>query len=286
MTGPEAEARSASPAQPRESAPAPPSGPKVPPVPAASLRAPTLRDHALSAAAWAAALPFFVSVVPAITLACATLGVDRTLAAQRWFAHTQLRLTGCRWRAVVSPNVDPRRAYMFAHNHTNLYDFILMHNATPHYKQGLELESHFDIPVYGWFMKARGGIPVKPGKDGQTPAVMAHMRREIERGHCILVFPEGHRTVDGRVGPFRKGTFFIARDLGLPVCPVTVTGAFDFMRKGSMMIRPGQELTVYVDDPIETAGLPDAAVPELAERVRSIVAGRVDAYWREKGWPG
>jgi 1-acyl-sn-glycerol-3-phosphate acyltransferase len=182
--------------------------------------------------------------------------------------------------------VDPQRAYMFAHNHTNHYDFIFMHNATPHYKQGLELESHFKIPVYGWFMKARGGIPVKPGKDGQTPAVMAHMRREVDEGHCILVFPEGTRTLDGRVGPFRKGTFFIARDLGLPVCPVAVTGAFDLMRKGSLMLRPGHELTVYVDDPVETRGLPDSAIPELTEHVRSVVAKRVDDYWRERGWAG
>ena len=259
---------------------------KLPPVPAASLRAPTLLERALSVGAWAAALPWFATTVPALAVACATLGVDRTLAAQRIYAGTQLRLTGCSWRAVVSPKVDPKRAYMFAHNHTNIYDFILMHNATPHYKQGLELESHFKIPVYGWFMKARGGIPVKPGKDGQTPAVLAHMRREIEKGHCILVFPEGHRTLDGRVAPFRKGTFFIARDLGLPICPVAVTGAFDFMRKGSLMMRPGHELTCYVDDPIETQGLPDSAIPELAEHVRSVVAGRVDDYWRERGWPG
>jgi 1-acyl-sn-glycerol-3-phosphate acyltransferase len=258
----------------------------APPVPAASLQEPTLRDYLVSAGLWALNLPFFVTAVPTLALACATLGPDRTLAWQRWYAGTQLKLTRSKWRAVVSPKVDPKRAYMFAHNHTNAFDFILMHNATPHYKQGLELESHFKIPVYGWFMKARGGIPVKPGKDGQTPEVMAHMRREVDAGHCILVFPEAHRTLDGRVRPFRKGTFFIARDLGLPVVPVTVTGAFDLMRKGSMMLRPGHELTVYVDDPIETAGLPDAAIPELAEHVHSIISGRVDAYWRERGWKG
>ncbi len=258
----------------------------LPPVPAISLRAPTLLDRVKSVGGWAAAVPFFTATLPPIAALCATVGLERTQPLQRWYAGTQLALTGCSWRAVVSPKVDPKRAYMFAHNHTNQYDFIFMYNATPHYKCGLELESHFKIPVYGWFMKARGGIPVKPGKDGQTPEVLANMRREIDAGRCILVFPEGTRTLDGRVGRFRKGTFFIARDLGLPICPVAVTGAFDFMRKGSWVMRPGQELTVYVDDPIETAGLPDSAIPELTEHVRSVVAKRVDDYWREKGWPG
>lgn len=258
----------------------------VPRVPAASFEPPTLGDHVRSLGAWTLAVPFLAATLPPISLACAALGLDPTLPAQRWYAGTQLRLTGSKWRAVVSPKVDPKRAYMFAQNHTNLYDFVYMNNATPHYKCGLELESHFKIPFYGWFMKVRGGIPVKPGKGGQTPAVLANIRRATERGHCILAFPEGHRTLDGRVGSFRKGTFFIARDLGLPICPVAATGAFDLMRKGSLMIRPGHEITVYVDEPIETKGLPDSAIPELAEHVRSIVAGHVDDYWREKGWPG
>lgn len=256
------------------------------PVPAASLRNPTLLDRALSLGAYGTSLPFFLPVVPAMALGCAVLGPDATLPLQRFYAKWQLRLTGSRWTAHVHPKVDPKRAYMFAHNHTNIFDFILMHNATPHYKQGIELESHFKIPVYGWFMKARGGIPVKPGQKGQTPEVMAHMRREIDAGHSILVFPEGTRTKTGRVGRFRTGSFFIARDLGVPVCPVAVTGAFDMMRKGSLMIRPGHQLTVWVDEPIETAGLPDSAIPELAERVQNVVGRRIDDYWRERGWPG
>lgn len=256
------------------------------PVPAASLRPPTLADHARSAAAWGAGLPFFLSVVPTMALGCAVFGPDATMPLQRFYSTWALRLTGSRWAANVHPKVDPKRAYMFAHNHTNYFDFILMHNATPHYKQGVELESHFKIPVYGWFMKARGGIPVRPGVKGQSPEVMAHMRREVAAGHCILVFPEGTRTTDGRVGRFRTGSFFIARDLGLPVCPVAVTGAFDLMRKGSLLIRPGQTLTVWVEEPIETAGIPDAGIPELAEHVRRVVARRVDDYWRSRGWGG
>ena len=255
-------------------------------VPAASFVVPTLVDHAVSLGLWSASLTFFVPVVTTLAVGCATLGPDATLPFQRFFSKWQIFLTGSRWVANVHPKVDPKRAYMFAQNHTNNFDFVLMNNATPHYKQGVELESHFKIPVYGWFMKARGGIPVRAGVKGQSPEVMAHMRREVDAGHCILVFPEGTRTVDGRVGRFRTGSFFIARDLGLPVCPVAVTGAFDMMRKGSALLRPGHTLTVWVDEPVETAGLPDSAIPELAEHVRSVVAGRIDDYWRERGWEG
>ena len=77
--------------------------------------------------------------------------ISLTMPLQRWYAKWGLKVTGSSWKAVVHPKVDPGRPYLFAHNHTNHFDFILMHNATPHYKQGVELEEHFKIPFYGWF---------------------------------------------------------------------------------------------------------------------------------------
>jgi 1-acyl-sn-glycerol-3-phosphate acyltransferase len=253
-------------------------------VPAASLRAPTLAEQLVSLGLWSVGVSYMVPSLTTMGVLSATLGSERIEAMNRWYCRTQIRLTGSRWRAVVDPAVDPKTPYMFAQNHTNHFDHVWIYEATPHFKQGLELESHFKYPVYGWFMRARGTIPVRPFKEGQTPEVLAYMRREIERGHSILAFPEGHRTLDGRLRPFRRGVFFIARDLGLPIVPTTVTGAYDVMRKGSLVIRPGHEVTVYCDAPIATKGLPDSAIPELAEHVRSVMARRVDAYWASRGW--
>lgn len=240
------------------------------------------RDVVVSAALWAAGVSWLVPMLGGMGVLNATvLPSHRTEGLNRLYCRGQVALTGSRWRAVVDPAVDPNTPYMFCQNHTNHFDHVSLYPATPHFKQGLELESHFKIPFYGWFMKARGTIPVRPGKEGQTPEIMDRMRAEIARGHSILAFPEGHRTLDGRVGPFRRGVFFIARDLGLPIAPVAVTGMYRVMRKGSWLIRPGHEVTVYVDAPIPTAGLPDAAIPELAERVREVMAARIDAYWRQ-----
>lgn len=257
-----------------------------PRVPAASFEPPTLLDRAKSLALWGVGVSYLAQALPAMTVLSATLGSDRIDPVNRWYCRTQIRLTGSRWRAVVDPAVDPNTPYMFAQNHTNHFDHVWIYEATPHFKQGLELESHFKYPVYGWFMKARGTIPVKPGKEGQTPEVLDNMRREIAKNHSILAFPEGHRTTDGRLRPFRKGVFFIARDLGLPIVPTTVVGAFDVMRKGSLLIRPGHEVVVYCDAPISTRGLPDSAIGQLADHVRSVMAKRLDGYWRERGWAG
>jgi 1-acyl-sn-glycerol-3-phosphate acyltransferase len=239
------------------------------------------RDHLVSAALWGAGISWIVPMLGTMTALNATvLPSHRTEFLNRLYCRGQVALTGSRWKAVVDPAVDPSTPYMFCQNHTNHFDHVSLYPATPHFKQGLELEKHFRIPVYGWFMKARGTIGVRSGKEGQTPEIMENMRREIARGHSILAFPEGHRTLDGRVGPFRKGVFYIARDLGIPIAPVAVTGMYRVMRKGSWLIRPGHEVTVYVDAPVETKGIPDEGIPELAAHVRSVIAARVDAYWQ------
>ncbi|HEY8430087.1 MAG TPA: lysophospholipid acyltransferase family protein [Sandaracinaceae bacterium] len=254
----------------------------LPPAPARSFEKPTLADLAISAGLWTAGLAWLVPSLGAMTLIYKFVPAHRVDVLGRIYCRVQIALTGCRWRAVVHPKIDPNRPYIFAQNHTNHFDHVMLYNATPHYKQGLELESHFRYPFYGWFMKARGTIPVKKGQRGQTSELVERIRKEIAEGRSILAFPEGTRTRTGRVQPFRKGIFYIARDLGVPIVPVAVTGTFDLMRPGSLVLRPGNEITVYCEEPVETAGLTDAEIPALADRVRNAIRDRIEAYWAAK----
>lgn len=237
-------------------------------------------DRAVSAGLWAAGLAWLVPLLGTMMTVALVLPPDRTDWLSRLYCRGQVALTGARWRAVVDPAVDPHRAYLFVANHVNLLDHVTMYPATPHFKQGMELASHFDIPVYGWFMRQRGTIPVESGAGAaQLDALRARVAAEVARGHSILAFPEGTRTRDGRVRRFRKGVFVLARDLGLPIVPVTVTGMYEILRADSGLMRPGREVTVYCDAPIDPTGVPDAQIPQLAQRVREGIAARVDAHW-------
>lgn len=255
------------------------------PAPARSFEEPSLKEKIVSAGLWTAGLGWLAPALGSMTLVYHVVPAHRVNALGRAYCRVQIALTGNRWRAVVHPSIDPDRPYIFVQNHTNHYDHVLAYNATPHYKQGLELESHFKFPFYGWFMKARGTVPVKKGERGQTSDLTQRIKREIDAGRSILAFPEGSRTRTGRVAPFRKGIFYIARDLGVPIVPVAVTGAFDVMRAGSSIIRPGNEITVYCDEPVETAGVSDEALPALVREVRGAIKARIEAYWAEHGRP-
>lgn len=241
-------------------------------------RGASLGDKVVSGALWAAGASWLAPMMGAMMAAQLVRRPDRIEWLNRLYCWGQVRLTGSKWRAVVHPDVDPERQYMFCQNHVNHLDHCTMYNATPHFKQGIELAKHFEYPVYGWFMRQRGTIPVHPMARDGLERLRESIRRELEQGHSIMAFPEGHRTRDGRVRPFKKGLFRVARDLGLPIVPVAVTGMQDVMLGGSWLIRPGHNVTVHCEKPVETAGVTDAELPELIRRVRDPIVQRVDAY--------
>ena len=258
------------------------------PVPARSFEKASIKDLVYSAGLWTAGLGWLAPALGTMTVAYQFVPSWKINWTGRLYCKVQIAVSGSTWSAEVHPDVDEKRPYIFVQNHTNHLDHVMLYNATPHFKQGLELESHFDFPFYGRFMRARGTIPVKKGADrGQTTDLRDRVARELAEGRSILAFPEGTRTTTGRVEAFRKGIFYIARDLGVPVVPAAVTGSFNVLRKGSLVMRPGNHITVYCEKPIEMAGLSDEQVPVAARKARDLVARRVDDFWtaqeRERG---
>lgn len=246
-----------------------------------SQQAASWAERVVSVALWTINLAFLVPSMALCTIVFKLVPAYKVDFLSKTYCRIQMALTFNRWNAVVHPDVDPKGVYIFAQNHTNHFDHVAMYNATPHFKQGVELESHFDFPFYGWFMKARGTIPVPEGGSRGVVRVLKRMRKEVDRGNSILAFPEGSRTLNGRVGPFQDGIFFMAIQLGVPIVPVAVTGMWDVMRKGSRLIRAGQTVTVYVERPIPTANLTRHDVPRLRDETRQVIASRVDAYFEE-----
>ena len=226
---------------------------------------------------WILAGGFLVFSLSFLTILYRFVKPDRVQFFERLYCTLQLALTFNKRTHHVHSGVDPHTQYLFIQNHTSHLDHVAMYTATPHFKQGIELESHFEYPFYGWFMKARGTIPVPKDRKGALEALRCAVRSEVQSGHSILGFPEGHRTLTGEVGRFHDGLFHIAIELGVPVVPVAVTGLYDVLHKGSLIIRPGNEIVVYVEEPIRTEGMTAEDVEALRDRVRDIISKRVES---------
>jgi 1-acyl-sn-glycerol-3-phosphate acyltransferase len=173
------------------------------------------------------------------------------------------------------PDFDPARVSMFLMNHTSVLDAHVACWAIPHAFCGVQHAHHFDVPVYGWLMKRGNGIGVVKGQAGQAQWVADQVRDRARRGISIVGFPEGRRTQNGHVLPFRKGLITMARDGGLPVVPLAVRGLWQILRKGEWVVRP-HALDVYVGPQIETEGLDEVQVGQLADNLHKFTADFVE----------
>jgi 1-acyl-sn-glycerol-3-phosphate acyltransferase len=202
---------------------------------------------------------------------------------QRTFFRNILRLAGVRFEVRRSPGFDPARTSIFVANHVNLFDPFVIYSAIPQFVRGFELESHFEIPVYGWMMRRFGNVPVPD--DNSRKGLEEMIRRAgqaIESGVSLIAFAEGGRTRDGHVRPFRKGIFRIAQDFGCPIVPMSIVGSFEFFRTGHWMMYPGK-ITVYLHDTIETKNLGRGEADALRQRVWEIVSKPVEEAFAKSG---
>jgi len=192
------------------------------------------------------------------------------------FAAASFFFAGAKIQVIRAPGFDPQKTSFFISNHVNLFDPFALYCAIPQFVRGWELESHFNIPIYGWLMKRFGNVPVP---DIRRPSDLKRMwrltREATNRGTSLIVFPEAKRTRDGHVDEFQEGAFRVAQQLEIPIVPVSLVGSFRHHRTGHWMFWPAT-ITVHLHDTIDTAGMSKEEVSELRKRVRDLVKGSVE----------
>jgi 1-acyl-sn-glycerol-3-phosphate acyltransferase len=225
---------------------------------------------------WLLSAAFFFPVCCFLVLLGIFVDPRKNDGAQRIFCRITMKLAGAKLVVQRAPGFDPKRTCFFIVNHVNLFDPFVLYATVPQFFRGLELESHFRIPAYGWMMKRFGNVPVP---DSNRPSDLKRMwrltRAALDSGVSLAVFPEGQRTRDGRMGPFKDGVFRMALQFGTPIVPVSVVGAFKFNKKTSWLLRPGT-VTVVLHEVIETKDLRKQDFPALRDRVHAIISGRLN----------
>ena len=142
--------------------------------------------------------------------------------------------------------LDPTRSYVFAANHQSIYDIPIVFASLPYQLRIVAKDSLGRIPFLGWHLQRTGHLLVDRSKPGA--AVVKKMARLVGERHSLIVFPEGTRSVDGTVARFKGGSFMLALEAGVPVVPISIAGSRHVMKKGRLMVCPG-DVTVTVHAP-------------------------------------
>ena len=163
-------------------------------------------------------------------------------------------IRAARARLVVQglENVDPSRPTIYVANHQSALDIPVAFVALPVDFRFVAKKSLGSIPLLGWYLKAGRHLLVERGSWISALHALEKAADQIRRGTSILIFPEGTRSPDGRLLPFKKGPFALALKAGVAICPVTIEGTARILPKKSWKVRKGEEIRVKIGAPIDT----------------------------------
>lgn len=174
---------------------------------------------------------------------------------------------------------DPRRPYIAVANHESFADIFLLSHL-PWEMKWVSKDAIFRIPVMGWMMRMAGDIRVRRSDLSSRSEAVQQIRDRLSRRVSVMVFPEGTRSRNGEMLPFRNGAFRVAVESRTAILPIAVAGTGTALAKGSF--RFGRARAVArVLPPVETDDLTVADIPALRERVRRQIAEAREVIRRE-----
>lgn len=162
--------------------------------------------------------------------------------------------------------------HIYMANHLSFMDGPLLYWIIPGKVRVILKREIFRIPVVGLGMRYLNFIPVdRKGLKGGRRSLDLAADYMARKNYSYLVFPEGTRSLDGRLQAFKRGGFFLALKGGVPIVPMTVQGTFAIMPKGSFIIKKGA-IRVTFHPPIRVDGFDEHQLPELIDKVRQSIA--------------
>src|SRR5216683_4377714 len=168
----------------------------------------------------------------------------------------------------------PPGVCLFAANHTSNADAPAIVGAIPRRIAILGRKSLFDIPIVGSAFRLAKFVPVDRGNRDAALASVKQAVEYIKTGLSFLVYPEGTRSPDGRMHRFKKGSFVMAIEAGVPIVPVVCSGAHRIMKKNSLVIHPGR-VTVRFGKPIDVSSYTVEQRSVLAQQVHDVIAAQL-----------
>ena len=220
-------------------------------------------------------IPFTLCII-LVGLPVSLLSADYLHALGRFWGKGSLRLAGIRLTVEGRGNLLPGQAVIYMPNHQSQFDILALFEGIPGQFRWLAKAELFRIPLFGLAMARAGYIPVNRSDRREAIKSMNDAAARISAGTSVVVFPEGTRSQDGQLLPFKKGGFMLALQSQVPIVPVAILGTGSILPKGSRWLQGGA-ITVRFLPPVATAGMGtpdrDFLMGRLQETLNTALAG-------------
>jgi 1-acyl-sn-glycerol-3-phosphate acyltransferase len=216
------------------------------------------------------------------TAVCGTLSLLASLfdsrgrwqhACARLWSWLILSTSGIRTRVEGLENLDLQKTAIYCANHQSAMDIPILFVNLPVQFRFVAKRSLFKMPFLGWHLKRSGHIPVDRERPREAMRSLDEAAQKIRAGSSVILFPEGHRSRDGKIGPFKSGSFYLAIQSGVPVVPITLNGTRAVLKPDTYHVRAGRT-EMIVHPPIPTCALTRQDVEALSEKVRAQIVSR------------
>ena len=197
-----------------------------------------------------------------------------------WITRTAMRVAGIRIQVQGQEKIPAGRACIFMANHVSNLDAPALISNLPGRTVVFLKRPLMKLPIVGYAFKLANFIPVgRTGSAESAQEAVADAERALASGLHITTFVEGMRSLDGRMQPFKKGAFYLAKDSGAPCVPVSIYGTEKIIPWGSNRIHPGVAHIVF-HPPLDPAAF--ATRDDLSEAVRAVIASALPEWMRNQ----
>lgn len=190
---------------------------------------------------------------------------DRRLG--EW-ARNAVRLADARLEVDGLERIDPSTSYLLMSNHQSAYDIFTLFVAFPHSMRMVAKKAMFRLPIMGGGMKAAGFVEIDRTDHQRALAALERAKEVMASGINVWIAPEGTRSDDGVLLPFKRGGFMMAMQMGCPILPVSIVGSREILPANDYRVRRGKTVQITFHDPVDPSGFGPDGRADLMEVVR------------------
>ncbi|MEI7789258.1 MAG: lysophospholipid acyltransferase family protein [Chlorobiaceae bacterium] len=192
-----------------------------------------------------------------------------------WWGRFSAKLFGIAIEVTGQENYSPEHNYLVVSNHAGMADIPLLLGSMHLNLRFVAKEELGRIPIFGHVIKQAGFVMIKRGQNREALKSLLAASEVLKSGRSVHIFPEGTRSVDGKLLPFKRGAFLVAQKGGTPVLPVTIIGSHLITPKKSLKINKGK-IRIIIAPPLQPASF--KSVEELRDASSKIIANNLTRY--------